>query len=251
MTRKKSHKILTHPDQDEIVSKLIIGVSPKDIKEWLDAKYNDVNEKKFTLSEKYIKEFQDTYLDFYTQLKEDFEKTKNATTEASFQELELSIRDNPTYKNKMMQLANQEIDIKKMLSGMINAIEARCMQVFEEIQADPRNITRNDRIMMEWFDRLGANLERYSKFILGSPDQIIQHNVNVQHVDLQSQVIQDAIRETLAEMDIESSLKFMELLTEKMNKLKVPSEKEQIVPTEHRLQEAKIITETIGQKLNL
>ena len=32
-------KVLDHPDQDEIISKLMAGVTPKDINEWLKLKY--------------------------------------------------------------------------------------------------------------------------------------------------------------------------------------------------------------------
>lgn len=57
--------ILDHPDKDEIIAKLVSGVSVADIHEWLDSKYESVGEKKFALSVKVIGSFQKDYLDFY------------------------------------------------------------------------------------------------------------------------------------------------------------------------------------------
>lgn len=243
-------KILKHPDRDEIISKLIIGTTPKDIHEWLAIKYTNVSEAKFVISEKSLTSFQDNYLDVYNAIKEDLGKTKFSLALSVEDELQLSVQENPTYRSKMIELASGELDIRKMLGNMIVAVETRAAQIFDEIQADPRNInTRNERLLIEYFDTLGANLERWSKYVLQTPDQVIQHNVTVQHIDQHVQVIQEAIRETLAEMDIESSLRWMEIFSEKISKLQLPVDKD-ISPTEVRLAEVKILNDEINKKLN-
>lgn len=243
-------KILEHPDKDEIISKLIIGTSPKDIHDWLTIKYTNISEAKFVIAEKSLTSFQDNYLDLYSMIREDLTSAKESLKLSVENELELSIQDNPAYKSKMLELATGELDIRTMLGRMIINIETRAAQIFDEIQADPRNInTRNERLLIEYFDTLGSNLERWSKYVLQTPDQVVQHNVTVQHIDQHVQLIQEAIRETLAEIDIETSLKFMDLICEKMNKLKLPTAKE-ITPTETRLAEVKILNETINKKLN-
>ena len=58
-------KILDHPDLEEIISKLLIGISSKDIHSWLKSKYTNVSESKFVISEKALISFQDNYLDLY------------------------------------------------------------------------------------------------------------------------------------------------------------------------------------------
>ena len=58
MNKPAYKKILDHPDRDEIISKLVIGISSNDIHDWLQAKYTNVNEAKFVLSEKLIKSFE-------------------------------------------------------------------------------------------------------------------------------------------------------------------------------------------------
>ncbi len=242
-------KILDHPDKDEIINKLLIGISPKDVNEWLASKYTNVSEAKFVIAEKALKAFQDNCLDIYSALKADVSNTQFALANGTQDSLQLAVQDNATYKSIMLATATNELDIKKMLANAILAIETRSAQIFDQIQADPSIIsTREERLLTEYFDRLGTMIEKYSKYVLGSPDQIVQHNHLVQHMDLHISVVQEAIRETLAEMDLESSLRFMEIFPEKMNRLRLPTERE--MKTEEKLAEVKILSETINAKLN-
>lgn len=249
MNKNALIKILEHLDKEEIISKLIIGTSPKEIHQWLKAKYTNPAEQKFVLSESNIKSFKDNYLDLYNHIKEDILKSKQNITLSPEEQMELSVKGNKVYKDKMMELVGKEVDINTMLKNMISAIEFRAFQVLDNIEEDPRNM-RSDRILIEWFDTLGNTLEKYHKIVNNAPDQIVQHNFNVQVVDQHISVFYDVIKEVLAQMDVETSLYFMEVFNEKMSKLKAKSEK-QITPTsELRLAEAKILSESINNKLN-
>ena len=182
-------------------------------------------------------------------IKADVSTTQHALANGTQDSLQLAVQDNATYKSIMIEQATNELDIKKMLANAIGAIETRAAQIFDQIQADPSIIsTREERLLTEYFDRLGTMIEKYSKYVLGSPDQIVQHNHIVQHLDQHVSDIQEAIRETLAEMDLESSLRFMEIFPEKMNRLRLPTERE--MKTEEKLAEVKILSETINTKLN-
>jgi hypothetical protein len=54
------------------------------------------------------------------------------------------------------------------------------------------------------------------------PDQVIQHNYVVQYIEQYQSVLQQAIIETLKEIDAEASNLFLEKIAEKMSTLKVP-----------------------------
>lgn len=250
MNKNALKKILDHPDRDEIISKLVIGIPPKDIFEWLQAKYTNVSEVKFVIAEKSISSFQKNYLDIYKTIQEDLAKTKTALATNTQEDLSLNINNLPAYKHILLQTANEELDIRKIVKQLSFAIESRLSQVFDAIQEDPRNInTRIDRLLIDYAEVLGNILEKYYKFTELPTDNTMQHNVTIQVVDQHISVFYDAIKEVLAQMDLESSLYFMELFNEKINKLKQTPEKE-IAPTEVRLAEAKLLQETISQKLN-
>jgi hypothetical protein len=250
MNKNALKKILEHPDKDEIIAKLILDIPVKDIHDWMASKYVSVSEAKFVIAEKSIKTFKENYLDVYNMIQEDIQKTKQALSTNTIDELELSVRSNPTYRGKMLELAGKEIDVRQMVARLCVAIEMRVGQVFDEIQEDPRNInTRVDRMLKEYGELLGTLLEKYYKFTESPADMTVQHNVTLQVVDQHISVFHDAIREVLSEMDLESSMLFMEKFQEKMAKLK-PFTPESIPNTDIRLAEAKLLNETINKKLN-
>jgi hypothetical protein len=242
-------KILEHPDKDEIISKLIIGVEPKEINEWLKFKYINVHESKFILTEKLVKTFKDEYLNIYNDIKEDLIKSKNSINNLE-DEINLSIKGNKKYKETIMGLAGKELDVKNIIIDMIRKIEFRANQVFDNIQEDPDNF-KADRILIEWFDKLGTILEKYHKLVLGAPDQVIQHNITVQVIDQHIAVFHDTIKEILSVIDLETSMLFMEKFEQNISKLKsIMPDQTAPIPVDVRLLEAQNINEIIGKKLN-
>lgn len=250
MNKNSLKKILEHPDKDEIIAKLVLDYSAKDIHDWLANKYTNVSEAKFVVAEKSIKVFKENYLDVYSMIREDMLKTKEAIVTSTEDQLELAVKNNPTYKSKMLELAGKEIDVRSMVAHLCIAIETRLGQVFDEIQEDPRNInSRIDRVLIEYGELLGGLLEKYYKFTENPADLVIQHNVTLQAVDQHISVFHDVIREVLSQMDLESSMLFMELFNDRMSKLKPPSP-EKPMDTDAKLAEAMILNETINKKLN-
>ena len=250
MNKNALKKVLEHPDRDEIIAKLVLDVSPKDINEWLVSKYTNVSETKFVIAEKSIKTFKDNYLDVYSLIQEDMAKTKQAVATSTENQLELAVRNNSTYRSKMLELAGKEIDVRQMVAQLCVAIETRVAQVFDEIQENPRDInTKVDRLLIDYAEVLGNILEKYYKFTESPSEISIQNNVTLQFIDQHILVLQEAVREVLSEMDLESSMLFIERIQIKMAKLKAP-EKEVIPNTEIRLAEAKLLNETINKKLN-
>lgn len=250
MNKPTYKKILEHPDRDEIINKLVIGQPLNDIHDWLKGKYTNVSEAKFVLSEKILKSFQHTYLQFYTDMQVDLSKTKAALATGSLDQLELTVKSNPAYKDAMIRTAGTELDIRQMAKNLATNIETRLAQVFDEIQEDPRNInTKVDRLLIDYAEVFGGILEKYYKFTEAPADQIIQHNVTLQVVDQHISVFHDVIKEVLSQMDLETSLYFMEVFNEKMSKLKAPTPDTQ--PTqEMKLAEVKLLNETINKKIN-
>lgn len=250
MNKTALEKILYHPDRDEIISKLVIGVDPRDIHEWLELKYTNVSEAKFVIAEKSIKSFKDNYLNIYNIIREDFAKARTALATNTEDQLALSIANNTTYQGLVLQTVGKELDLKQAISGLIAAIETRLSQIYDVIQEDPRNInTKIDRVLIEYVDKFGMLLEKAYKIIHEGPDQVVQHNITVQHIDQHTAIFYEAIKRVLAKLDLESSMYFMEIFNEEMGKLKDPNNKT-IQPVEERLAEVKILNKTINEKVN-
>src|SRR5574338_1275068 len=238
-------KILEHPDKDEIISKLVIGQPLTDIHDWLKDKYTNVSEHKFVLSEKILKSFQDNYLEFYNDMMQDKANMKAAIATGTQDQLELTVKSNPTYHTAMVKLANNELDLEGTMHRLITNVETRLSQIFDMVQEDPRNInTKVERLMNDMVETLGGLLEKYYKWKENRmPDQIVQHNVTLQVVDQHISVFHDVIKEVLSQMDLETSMYFMEVFNEKMSKLKAPTP-ETGASQELKLAEAKLLNET-------
>ena len=252
MNKPNYKKILDHPDRDEVVSKLIIGISPTDIRDWLEAKYTNVSESKFVLSEKNIKSFKDNYLDFYNEMSQDLALTRAAlATTSTSSQLNLVVKSNSAYKDALLKVANNELDIEKIMATMAINVETRMAQVFDEMMEDPRNInTKVDRLFGEYADILANLLDKYHKW-KEKPvaDQIIQHNVTLQVVDQHIAVFHDVIKKVLSQMDLEASMYFLEVWNEEMSKLKLPN-MDAAPSQEMKLAEASFLNETINTKIN-
>ncbi len=251
MNKPTYKKILEHPDKDEIISKLVIGVSPSDIHDWLASKYTNISESKFVLSEKIIKSFQNTYLDFYNDIQTDLSNTKVALTTNTADQLELSVKGNSAYRDAMLKLASGELDVDRIMASMAINLETRLAQILDEIQEDPRNInTKVDRLAVEYADVIGNLLDKYHKWKEAGANLTVTHNVTLQVVDQHISVFHDVIKEVLSQMDLETSLYFMEVFNEKMSKLKMPDGGSSAPTTEMKLAEAKLLNETINKKVN-
>ena len=99
MSKSIAEKIYQHPDLDEIIAKLLNSISPSDIAEGLNLRYQEVESKKFQLSERMIREFQKDYLDFYLTMKNDLAVVQAPSTPASATLLQPSITTSTTRKH--------------------------------------------------------------------------------------------------------------------------------------------------------
>jgi hypothetical protein len=245
-------KIMDHPDKDEIISKLIIGISITDVSDWLKSKYSAASEKKFVIAAKTLTSFKDTYLDFYNDMLKDLNKIKSSPTVSAQEEIELSVKGNSAYKDALVKIANKELDIETMLARMALNVETRVSQIYDIMQDNPNDInTRVERLLIEYINALGGLLDKYYTWKEAKqPDQIIQHNVTLQVVDQHISVFHDVIKDVLSQMDLETSMYFMEVFNEKMSKLKQPSP-DALPSQDARFAEVKLLNENINQKINL
>lgn len=249
MSKSANLKVINHPDRDEIIAKLVMGFSPNDIHEWLAGKYTNVSESKFVITEKNLKSFQENYLDIYNLIQEDLAKTKSALARSE-EDVQLAVQNSPAYKDIMIKSANEELDIRIVVNRLATALETRFAQVFDEIQADPRNInTKVDRLLIDYAEAFGNVLEKCHKFTTTPQDQVVQHNVTLQVMDQHTTVFYNSIRAILEKMNLENSLQFLELYNNEIAKAKLPTAEPATSP-EFRLAEAKLLSETINQKIN-
>lgn len=235
-------KLLSHPDKDEIISKLVSGVPPKTVSEWLRLKYNSKEHSHLRLSVQNLREFVNNNLDLYNQVQKDVLAVANGQ-KAPPKPIAESLRNNKTYKERLNEIADNELNINKTLSDVIYIIKVRAEQVFDKIQENPSNI-KPDYALIKWFEILFNAIEKYDKIVNKSPDQVIQHNISIQMVDNYAAIFQDTIREVVSMVDPDTGLLIMEKISDRLSQLKEPVQ--ETLSQDKRLAQAQIISNTVA-----
>ncbi len=241
MSKLLIKKILDHPDKDAIISRLVTGESAKEVSEWLKSRYINASETKFALSVDFIKTFQDKYLDVYVHIREDILATKSINIEV---QLDTRIKTNKKYKERLAELAGQEIDIKKTIKMLVAAIEARAEQVFDHLQENDKDF-KVDNVLIQYFNTLMTAVEKCNKIVNDSPDQVIQHNHIVQLENQQMAIFVETVKDIIRTFDYEKSLMFVEMYQERIGVLNPPEEFKPVA-AEIRLAEVKLLNEKVN-----
>lgn len=208
-------KLISHPEKDRIITKLLSGDTPKIVSDYLSLKYPDSQDSAMRLSIVLLNEFKNKYLDKQKYLDKIIKDEQSGRLDKKIAE---SIVNNKTWKERIAELADEEIDLRKQVKDVLVLIRARAEQVFDQIQQNPVN-NKGDYVLIKYFELLINTIEKADKVINQRPDTLIQQNISIQMVEQHSSVIQQAIQETLLEMDPEISIKFMDKLYAKMQKL--------------------------------
>jgi len=236
---KDFSKILDHPDSSEIIDKLLKGTTPKELSDQLKLKYTKKEQTHLRVSAKLLKEFVDENLNLQDHLETHIQEAK----EGKLQDKKIfeSLQNTKSYAERLNELADTKIDIKKVVMETVFLLRERIEQVFDRIQENPSQM-KPDHVLIKYFDTLLNATEKFDKIVNQNPDQVIQHNITMQALDQRSAIVQDVIREVLAEMDPEAAFMFMERLQVRLGELDT---NQKAVSDDKLLAEAKIINKRV------
>jgi hypothetical protein len=226
-----------HPDAEEIISKILSGESPKAIQQWLKLKYPGNDENHLRLSLKLIKDFASSpYVDLQEQFKKDLAKIELNPLD---REVSASLKNNKFYKERLTELAGNEIDIRKMLAGLISVVHNRAEQVFDVMQENPGDF-KGDYVFLKYISELFNSVEKLERILNTGPAAADNHNITIQVIQQYILAFQDGLRAAVAQvLDTDTAMKFMDVFYNTMKDVEI----EQGIPQEERLKEAKILHE--------
>lgn len=255
MKENALRKIYNHPDRDELISKLTLEINPTEINKWLVEKYSSVGDKSLIISAKLLKQFKDEYLDLYHNMKADiaslYEQPQELKKEVET-EVKSLVQTNSIYRQKLEEYVDKELDIKNLVKNLVVAIEFRAAQVFDAIQASSGGAGKMDYVLINYMNSLVNVLEKYDAIINGGTDKIIQqNNINIQILDKHISVFQNVIREVISRLDYNTSLLFIEILNEELNKLKPIVDNAGHAPIDVRLNEIKDIEQRFNDTIQV
>jgi predicted transcriptional regulator len=232
--------LIDHPDKDDIMSKLMSGITPKDISQFLKVKYP--TDKKMQLSIKLLEDFAKSFEDIYQQqlLVDLSAQSKNQKIN---KKLANSLLNNKTYQERINEHLDKEIDLKKKIQQVLTIVESRCEQLFDSIQMNGGDFSKGDYALIKYLELLMNLIEKADKLINNAPDQIVQHNVTIQTIENQSMIFQNVVRRVLTKLDPELSILFMSEFTEELQKMQ--PEKTQILTQTEKMLEIGLLEEKL------
>lgn len=236
--------IITHPEKDIIIEKLVTGTTPKDVNQYLKLKYPKPEQKHLIVSVAILKEFSEKHINMYAQIEKDLKSQSEGKLNVKISD---SLLNNKTYQERIAELAGKEVDVVRSLERIVLTLETRLEQIFDKTQQNPED-TKDDFTLIKLHDSLVSVLEKYDKIKNNKPDQIIQHNVTVQMVESHTMIFQEAVREALMQFDADTASRFMDVFIEKLNNKKLPGE-EKRVDVNKRLSEVKQLEQIIEANL--
>lgn len=232
--------ITDHPDSKDILSKLLSGSTPKEVAQWLKIKYPDKEQSHLRLTQKLLKEFNNSqYTNVYDQYKSDIVQVSQKDRDKD-KVMSASLLNNKTYRDRLQEIADKEFNILRVLDNLVVVTHDRLEQVFDRVQENSGSFD-GDATLLKYINTMFEIADRLEKIRLSAPETISQQNVTMQAIEEYMAVYQEAIRETLAELDPDTAMLFMDKLYNKLNELKPPTPLTQ----DERIQEATVLHERV------
>lgn len=209
-----SKKVLSHPDKEEIISKLLDGESVKTVESWLKDKYP--RKKRYHISYMTLQKYRKDSLNVKGKMLEDIknkraELVKKQTQEDLVQESQYS----NAYQNKLDEIVTKEIDVQRRILEMDKLINSRIEYYFNILQLG--GDLKIDRIFLEYINTMRALMQDWKKFIEGFKEVNVENNINITVVNQQVTIIKQAVCDVLSELQPEVVPLFIEKVDQQMN----------------------------------
>lgn len=240
--KERNGKILNHPDREEIIQKLVTGISPNNVSKWLEEKYFTEEDKKFRLTAKALSDFRSRYLnltrDAVRLLKKERQKKElglphNANagsflerTGETEEEHELRVKDtllqSPTYREKLKDITEAALDGPRLIKELVTLIQSRLEVYFNEIASGSKigETIKADKQFAEYVSLMKDLVKDAKKIEDDYTSQPDQGHVQLNVVHEQVGLIRDTVKDLLNEFDPNLALEFMDRLNRKMTTLK-------------------------------
>ena len=217
MRRTKLNKVLSHPDKEEITSRLLEGDGVREVAKWLASKYAR-SSKFLKISVPTLQDYRKGVLGIEGEVLKGIQtarKAKDMELEAGY--INAAAKSTNAYKDKLEQIADRTLDVATRIIQMDAIVGDRIEHWFNLIKSGEALPESADYELRKFVDQQLQVLVQYRKLVEGMADKRIDYNVNVtvmneQVHELQSAVV-DLIRE---EMGPEKAIDFMEKLSNRL-----------------------------------
>lgn len=214
-------KLLNHPMREKIIFWLKVdGVSVRDVEKRLAQIYVKKSDEHLRVSASAIQAFKTDHLQIegkvLAQIKENSKLTRTWTKKQ--EQTEELAKTSTAYQEAMVKAAQMEIDTKQKLINVFTIIENRLEKIYNKVDSFDYLDRDAENLLLGYVKQLQATIDQHKKYEEGFKESI-DVNLNLNIMNDQIHIMRDAVRETLAELDPEVSIKFLDKLNTKMKRL--------------------------------
>jgi cysteinyl-tRNA synthetase len=217
-----SNKILRHPDKEDIIKKLLDGESVKTIESWLKDKYP----KRDSLHVSYVtlQKFRKEHLNLHGDILESIKNARiDSEKDASAAEAKVILAQSDSYQKKINEIADTELDVTRKLKEMDALVTSRLEFYYNALASNNGDI-KHDKVFLEYLNMYKGILQDWKKYIEGVADKTIEHNININVVNKQVNILKGVVFEVLQDLDPTLIPLFVEKVNQKMLKMEYDSE---------------------------
>jgi deoxyadenosine/deoxycytidine kinase len=211
-------KIMEHPDKNRIVKWLRDGKGVRWVSRQLREMYPD--DKSRQLSVPTLQSFRKAHLRLDGDALGDIKKAaREHANEKALSKEHTEVRNLPSYKQKLAEIVDLHIDIKKGLVAMEALITARLEELFDTLHQRREFSIDKEKLLQGYFDRYFIMIDKWAKYVEKVADFRVEANINVTVIQDQMAVMRQAVQELLQEMDPDMAISFLGRLNGKMRQL--------------------------------
>lgn len=209
---------MRHPDKEEVIRMLNDGESVRKIEAHFKEKYP--NNKKLWLTSVTLQKFRKENLQLNGKVLQDIQKVRSEQ-KAIIEEqmLQRQIASTNAYQDKINAIADTHLDVATKIAQIDSIVSSRIEYWYNLLASNEKLPAKADQELRKYVDQQLEVLQQYKKLVEGMADRTVDYNVNVTVLNDQVSLIRDAIRDVLAEFDVEISMKFLERLNVKLQQV--------------------------------
>lgn len=194
-----SNKVVKHPDRELIIKKLLDGESVKSVDAWLKSKYP--KKSRYHISYVTLQKFRKENLDLHGSVLDAVKNARaDADKEANDQLTRNIIAQSDSYQKKINEIADVELDVSRKLREMDALVTSRLEFYYDSLASGNGDI-KHDKVFLEYLNMYKGILQDWKKYIDGVADKTIEHNININVVNEQVNIIKSIVFEVLQELD--------------------------------------------------
>lgn len=210
-------KIMEHPDKNRIIKWLRDGKGVRWVSKTLREMYPDDKGKQ--LSVPTLQEFRKKHLKLEGEVLDDIKKvTREHEHDKALSKEHTVVKNLPSYKQKINEIVNMHVDIKKGLVAMETLITSRLEDLFDMAQRGEISVDK-EKLLQGYFDRYFMMIDKWAKYVDKVADCKVETNISVTVIQDQMAILRQAVHELLKEMDPELAVVFLDRLNTRVRDL--------------------------------